>query len=104
MDIPMLDEGEFAAIQQAFHTAFSPTDRAATRRSPPAGVDARFAPVLALYKELTGFTETNVNAVMHHRLSLYGRPCATCSKPLRSPSTKFCAACGSPVGPNALAL
>jgi hypothetical protein len=104
MDIPMLDEGEFVAIQQAFHAVFSPVGRSAARRSPPAGVDDRFAPVLALYKDLTGFTETNVNAVMHHRLSLYGTPCATCEKPLRSSSAKFCVACGSAVGPNAPAL
>jgi hypothetical protein len=105
IDLPMLDENEFAAVQEAFHAAFSPADRSTgTSASESAGVDARFAPVLALYQKLTGFTETNSNAVMHHRLSLYGGPCAVCSKPLRSPSAKICVACGAPVELSAPAL
>lgn len=49
---------------------------------------------LAHYRELTGFDETNPNALWHHRLSLYGPPCGHCGKPLRTPRAKLCAACG----------
>jgi len=48
------------------------------------------------YNRLTGFRETNPNAVWHHRISLYGPPCGSCGKPLRTPVATFCAACGAP--------
>jgi hypothetical protein len=51
---------------------------------------------LDLYYRITGFRETNVNAIWHHRLSQFGPPCAACGKPLRTPRAKFCAACGAP--------
>jgi len=51
---------------------------------------------LARYHEITGFQETNVNALWHHRLSAFGPPCICCGKPLRTPRAKFCAACGAP--------
>jgi hypothetical protein len=57
-------------------------------------VSERFQPALDLYEKLTGFKDTNINAVMHHRISLYGPPCENCGKPLRTPQASFCAACG----------
>ena len=48
---------------------------------------------LDLYESITGFRETNVNAIYHHRLSLYGPPCGKCSKPLRTPEARYCAMC-----------
>ena len=48
------------------------------------------------YRELTGYAETNVNALWHHRLSLFGPPCSSCGKPLRTPQAKHCAECGEP--------
>ena len=53
--------------------------------------------VLDTYFQLTGWRETNVCAVWHHRVSLYGPPCQDCGKPLRTPRAKLCAACGAPV-------
>lgn len=50
---------------------------------------------LELYTQITGFTETNPNALFHHRLSLYGPPCALCSKPLRTPLARRCVYCGA---------
>lgn len=90
MDMPMLDEPEFARVQEAYSAAFQPRGE---RREPD--VNARFSRVLELYREMTGFEETNPNAVLHHRLSLYGPPCTVCSKPYRSPNARFCAACGT---------
>ncbi len=60
-------------------------------------MEQRFAPFLREYERITGLHETNQNAVYHHRLSLYGPPCSSCGKPLRSPRARFCAACGAAV-------
>ncbi len=49
---------------------------------------------LDLYEHITGFKETNLNAIHHHRLSLYGSPCQVCGKPLRTPLARYCANCG----------
>jgi hypothetical protein len=48
---------------------------------------------LDAYENLTGFKETNANALFHHRLSLYGPICRSCGKPLRTPQARFCATC-----------
>ena len=50
---------------------------------------------LAVYEKLTGFKETNVNALYHHRLSIYGPPCHVCGKPLRTPQARYCAMCSA---------
>ena len=57
-----------------------------------------FAAMLAEYKRITGFRETNPNAVFHHRLSAYGPPCRFSSKPMRTPQAKVCGSCMKPVG------
>jgi hypothetical protein len=57
----------------------------------------RFEPVRAAYLRMTGYNERNHNAIMHHCLSLYGPPCRSCRKPLRTPRAKHCAACGTDV-------
>jgi hypothetical protein len=46
------------------------------------------------YLELTGFRETNVNALWHHRLGDLGPPCESCGKPMRTKQARFCAECG----------
>lgn len=50
---------------------------------------------LAMYKALTGFEETNPDALWHHRLSLLGPPCSSCGKPLRTSVAKRCVECGA---------
>ena len=50
---------------------------------------------LRLYLELTGYPETNPDAIWHHRISMYGPACKACGKPLRTAEASFCAACGA---------
>ena len=66
----MLDDEEFGRV-----TSFRPAD--------VGGLHERFASMLAEYEKITGFRETNPNAVFHHRLSDYGLPCRFCGRPLR---------------------
>lgn len=54
----------------------------------------RFKELLDYYKEVTGFEETEPNAIMHHRIAQYGAPCENCGKPYRTPRASFCVACG----------
>ena len=51
-------------------------------------------PMLEMCRLLTGFVETNPNAVWHHVVDQYGPPCPRCYKPLRTPLARFCVACG----------
>jgi hypothetical protein len=53
--------------------------------------------VLQRYFEVTGFEETNANAIWHHQLKQLGPPCRNCGKPLRTPRAKLCAACGTSI-------
>jgi hypothetical protein len=53
--------------------------------------------ILRRHRELTGFAETNPNAVWHHVVGMYGAPCSSCGKPLRTPRARMCAACGAQV-------
>lgn len=54
--------------------------------------------VLERYFDITGFEETNANAVFHHVIAQHGPPCSNCGKPLRTPLARWCAACGSSAG------
>lgn len=65
----------------------------------------RFKALINYYQELTGYKETDPNAIMHHRIDLYGPPCENCTKPYRTSQAKFCAACGhkrEPIGNNTI--
>src|ERR1700674_2068523 len=79
-EVPMLDSVEFSEV-------LSKQDL--TKRN----FKERFANSLAEYEKITGFKETNLNALYHHELSLYGPPCKRCGKPLRTPQAKLCGSC-----------
>lgn len=49
---------------------------------------------LHLYREITGFMETNPDALWHHQIAIFGPPCAACGKPLRTPRARRCFECG----------
>lgn len=95
-ELPMLDEDEWAQLEPLLA---NPIDRIKSYREVH-GVglgeahEHAFDEALAFYNTLTGFNETNGLALWHHRLSLYGPPCAHCGKPLRTPRARLCAACG----------
>ena len=92
----MLDEQEYAEIASLFLAGMQSVKEyrnatGATLKTVP--LLERFAPMLSRYEAMTSYTETNANAVMHRRLSLYGPPCSRCGKPLRKPMAKICGSC-----------
>jgi hypothetical protein len=100
----MLDEEEYAEISRLYSGGIRATKEFRERWGVPlkdalndASIDARFQPVRDAYERMTGMKERNHNAIMHHRLSLYGPPCRHCHKPLRTPNAKLCASCMFPV-------
>lgn len=77
----MLDNDEFKKAQELYSLGF--------KNAKP----DRFQPLLDYYNNLTGCGETEPAEIMHHQISQYGPPCENCSKPYRTPSVSFCAAC-----------
>jgi hypothetical protein len=86
VEIPMLDETQFEQV--LIELMFG--GDAMHRRVPEAEA---YRSALDLYEEFTGVRETNFRALYHHRIAMYGRPCAHCGKPLCTPAARFCAAC-----------
>ena len=98
MDMPMVDEDEYAVIAKLYSQGIKATKEFRQQHNIPLSdcpLEERFIPLLQKYEEMTGFKETVANAVMHHRISLYGPACQHCGKPLRSPKALFCGACGA---------
>lgn len=94
----MLTESEWAQLEPALIRAISDVQvyREAHGVSLKEALEhGHGASALKLYNEITGFGETNVNAIWHHRASSYGPSCSNCGKPLRTPQASFCAACGT---------
>jgi hypothetical protein len=100
-EMPMLDEDEFASVNALYRECMlaSKEFREAHRLPGESGsIDERFAPVRRRYEELTGMKDCHQNAILHHRLSLYGPPCGACGRPLRTPRAGVCGSCMAPVG------
>ena len=102
MVVPMLDEDEWPAVSAALSKGIrniqarrAVTGESVSEATTDEQIQVQYAEALTLYEQLTSFQETNPLAVWHHRVSLYGPPCATCGKPLRTPLAKLCAACGA---------
>jgi hypothetical protein len=74
MEIPMLEEHEATDVLQNAHDQNR---------------------ILWRYFEVTGFEETNANAIWHHVTGLYGAPCSSCGKPLRTSRARMCSVRGS---------
>jgi hypothetical protein len=97
MDVPMLDEVEWEQVLPHLAGAVDEIKRYRDAH----GVTFAMAKdqvygkgALDQYHQITGFRETNVNAIWHHRISNFGPPCAMCGRPLRTARAKFCAECG----------
>ena len=86
LEVPMLDKEEFAIVSALYQKGFRvlKKDR-----------QERFKELLDYYNDLTGFKETEPNAIMHHSLEQIGPDCEKCGKPYRTPKAKLCAACGN---------
>jgi hypothetical protein len=87
MEVPMLDEDEYAKANELYGQAIREVKL-------HGGRILRFKPLLDYYKDVTGWEETEPNAIMHHRVAQYGPACENCGKPYRTPQAAFCAACG----------
>lgn len=93
MVIPMLDEDEYSKVMAAKERVWKEQEKYISGELTNFK-QALDGAILNAYNGITGFNESNINAVFHHRISLYGPPCGNCGKPLRTPLAKFCAACG----------
>ncbi len=99
-EVPMLDEDEYAEVARLYGDAIKGTKEFRQRWGVSlenASIQERFEPVRTLYERLTGMKNCHQNAIMHHRISLYGPPCKRCQRPLRTPKAKPCGSCMYPV-------
>lgn len=102
--VPMLDESEYEDIQRAYHTSVFEIQE--YRRANDAPLDEALASVHTsiqrAYEQLAvaaGYDAIRVSNehVLKHRIAAFGPPCASCTKPLRTPAAKMCAECGAHV-------
>ena len=94
--VPMLTEAEWAIVAPLLRVD---TERVKEIRGEQ-GISLKDAlgiyhsEACAKYQEITGFAESNWNAIWHHRLEIYGPECPDCGHLLRTKDARFCANCG----------
>lgn len=94
----MLDEAEWAEVHPHLANALEDIKRYRAEHGVSLAEARRVGygkSALERYFQITGFRETNPDALWHHRLSLFGPPCGVCGMPLRTPQAKLCADCGA---------
>jgi hypothetical protein len=97
-EVPMFSEEEWAQLEPTLSAAVEEVQarRSTAGLSLPEAISQPYGrKALVLHERLTGELATSVEPLWHHRASLYGPPCASCSKPLRTPRAKMCASCGA---------
>ncbi|WP_240644449.1 hypothetical protein [Paenibacillus paeoniae] len=95
----MLNEEEYARIQTLYGDSMKATKEFRQEHGltlEQISMDERFKPVVNEYEKITGVSGFHHNAIMHHRIALFGDPCQYCGKPLRTLNAKLCAGCGKP--------
>ena len=95
----MLSEEEYAEASRLYSQCMTDTKELRQQSGLSleyASIDERFRSLREWYERLTG-VPCHQNAIMHHRLRLFGDPCRVCGRLLRSPRAKRCAACGMAV-------
>lgn len=86
MDVPMLEGEESVIASRLYAEGFKLLEKDRQKR---------FKKLLDYYNDLTGFGETEPNAIVHHFVDMYGSDCENCGKPYRTKKASFCAACGN---------
>ena len=81
MEVPMLDEAEFAIAHELYGKAIRDVKFHKER-------ELRFAPLLDYYESVTGFRQTEPNVIMHHSIAQYGPPHPTLELPFCNANTK----------------
>jgi hypothetical protein len=88
MDVSMLDDAEWEQVVPQLKIAIAQIKnyRQVHNASLAEVKDHGYGQgALERYHEITGFQETNVNALWHHRISQFGPPCSSCGGPVRTP-------------------
>lgn len=96
-EVPMLEDHEWDEIEPLLRGAIRQIKRYREEHGASLAEARKFGygkEALERYFQITGFRETNADALWHHRWSDFGPPCKACGKPLRTPKAKLCAACG----------
>lgn len=97
-ELAMLDESEWEIILPHLRSAIEEVQSYRVKHGASlaeALANGYGKSALSEYFRLTGFVETNPDAIWHHRLSDFGPNCSVCDKPLRTPRAKHCAECGA---------
>ena len=96
MPIPMLTDEEWDEVSPLLHANIEKVKSYREEHGVGlrAAMDAVRGEACEKFFEITGFKETNPNAIWHHYLSHYGPECEYCGHLLRTPEASFCANCG----------
>jgi len=91
MELPMLDDEEFAVIRELYSAGYdfgrSKEQHNKTFSEPT--LEVRVGPMLFSCEKTTGMRETNPFAVMRHQISRHGPSRIHCGKPFRTSEAKF---------------
>jgi uncharacterized Zn finger protein (UPF0148 family) len=92
----MLDEAEWERMEPALSNHLDKIRRIREEQTCDIATAQRLAGQDAcdLYYDMTGYRETNFNALWHHRLANFGSECPRCGHLFRTPKATFCANCG----------